>query len=79
MTYILKSWLAHGAVTAVSGLPGLVAGDSTWAIATAICYAFREVRQHEKHGTHGFLQWLDRIMDAAVPIGVAMLYAAWLG
>ena len=70
-----KSWAFHGLVTAAFGLLGLVAGGSMWAIAWAGGYFFREVRQHEAHGTEN---WLDRIMDSAVPIGVALGFAIWM-
>ena len=72
----LKSWLFHGAVTAAWGLVGFLAGGSMWAIACALGYFFREVLQHEAHGTKGWRKWLDRIMDAAIPVAVALAFAA---
>ena len=72
---MIGSWLLHGMVTSVVGLLGLISGGSSWAIACALGYFFREIRQNETYGTFGFQQWLDRIMDAAVPLGVAMGFA----
>ncbi len=74
----LKSWLFHGTHTAAWGFLGVVAGGPMWAIACALCYVFREVWQHNQHGTHGFLAWLDRIMDASVSVAVALTFAVWM-
>ena len=75
---MVKTWIHHGLVTTAFGLLGLIAGGSMWAVAWAGGYFFREVIQHEDFGTHGFRQWLDRIMDAATPIAVAMGFALWM-
>lgn len=74
---MVRSWINHGLVTASFGLLGLIAGGSAWAIAWASFYFGREVWQHEVFDTRGFRQWLDRIMDAAVPILVALGFAVW--
>ena len=70
----IKTWIFHGFITALWGSLGFVAGGPAWAIACAVGYFFREVRQHEQHGTTG-IKWLDRIMDAAVPVIVALGFA----
>lgn len=75
---MIRSWINHGLVTATFGLLGFVAGGSMWTIAWAGGYFFREVRQHEVFGTQGSRQWLDRIMDALVPILVALGFAVWM-
>ena len=75
---MIKTWIQHGSFTALAGLLGLIAGGPSWAIAAAVWYGFREGEQHLKFGTKGFLQWLDRIMDAAVPVGVALVYTVLL-
>ena len=75
---MIRSWINHGLVTATFGLLGFVAGGASWAIACAVGFYFgREVRQHERDGTHG-IQWLDRIGDATVPIAVALGFAVWM-
>ncbi len=72
---MVGSWFFHGAVTAAFGSLGFIAGGSMWAIATATGYVFREIRQHETKGTQN---WLDRIMDAVVPVLVALGFAFWM-
>ena len=72
---MLKTWFNHAAVTFAWGLLGFIAGGSAWAIACALFYFGREVRQHEDHGTGGFLPWFDRIADAAIPALVALAFA----
>ena len=57
---------------------GVMGGGSRWAVAWALGYFFREVRQHEVFDTRGVRQWLDRIMDAATPIAVALGFALWM-
>ena len=75
---MVKTWIHHGLVTTAFGLLGLIAGGSMWAVACALVYVSREEDQHRRSGTHGFLEWLDRIVDAATPIAVAMGFALWM-
>ena len=72
---MVKTWVFHGAVTAAWGSLGFLAGGSAWAIACALFYFGREVRQHEAFGTKGRLAWMDRIMDTTVPVAVALGFA----
>ena len=75
---MVRTWINHGLITALFGSLGFVAAGPMWAIAWAGGYFFREVIQDEDFGTHGSWHWLDRVMDAAVPIGVALGFALWM-
>jgi len=80
---MLGSWIDHAGVTLAWGLLGLVfmgpLGAVIFSASCAIGFYFdREVRQHDRNGTTGFLEWLDRIMDVAFPLLVVLLFSVWL-
>ena len=64
-------WLLHGGITALAWVVGLPFGVASTTVTLAGgAYIGLEVEQHRAGGTHGVMGWVDRILDAAVPLAV---------